>query len=372
MARPAVLPPPPPPPPVAVPARWLMAEGGGAVQYRFIRDVVQERPTSATWPVVPYGSRIGWHLLATQESDGTWPGGVLSVPKGAGVAGVGTIPAYRRLLELGWDPEAPGMSATKRLLFRLLAEDDDPTYLAELRPEGDDEDLVLRGRLLLREAAAAALAQAGYEADPRLRGAARRLVARVEVFFKSPLAQKPWVRIGNQHVLPPEVAAPSFHLLLMLGHMPQFRSEHSEFMERLFTYLTQPWPRQVAIQQVGAHLIEQPQLVLGDFLATRSALDGDMPSALAWLEAMARIGFLGRHEGWVKLLDRTLDDRDRRKVWSPPRSVVMPEQVPVWAWPVLPLSDVAPGAETTAGFSVDVTFRLALIARLAGRTLDLV
>jgi hypothetical protein len=59
-------------------------------------------------------------------------------------------------------------------------------------------------------------------------------------------------------------------------------------------------------------------------------------------------------------------------VWSPPRSVVMPEQVPVWAWPVLPLSDVAPGAEATAGFSVDVTFRLALIARLAGRTLDLV
>jgi len=50
----------------------------------------------------------------------------------------------------------------------------------------------------------------------------------------------------------------------------------------------------------------------------------------------------------------------------------MPEQVPVWAWPVLPLSDVAPGGEATTGFSVDVTFRLALIARLAGRTLDLV
>ncbi|MFN8718105.1 MAG: hypothetical protein ACK50C_14090 [Gemmatimonadaceae bacterium] len=349
-----------------------MGEAGGAVQYRLIRDVVQERPTSRTWPVVPYGSRLGWYLLATQEADGTWPGGMLAVPRGREVAGVGTIPAYRRLLELGWDPEAPGLSATKRLLFRLLAEDDDPGYLAELRPAGDDEDLVLRGRLLLREAAAAALAQAGHEADPRLRGAARRLVARVEAFFRSPLALKPWVRLGNQHVLAPEVAAPSFHLLIMLGHMPQFRSEHSEFMERLFTYLTQPWPRQAAIQQVGAHLVEQPHLVLGDFLATRSALDSDMPSALAWLEAMARIGFLDRHEGWVKLLDRTLDDRDRRKVWTPPRSVVMPEQVPVWAWPVMPLSDASVGRVPSTGFSIDVTFRLALIARLAGRAIDLV
>jgi hypothetical protein len=139
-------------------------------------------------------------------------------------------------------------------------------------------------------------------------------------------------------------------------------------MERLFTYLTQPWPRQVAIQQVGAHLIEQPQLVLGDFLATRSALDGDMPSALAWLEAMARIGFLGRHEGWVKLLDRTLDDRDRRKVWSPPRSVVMPEQVPVWAWPVLPLSDVAPSSPASQGAPSISSERLLCVRAAPGRS----
>jgi hypothetical protein len=63
-----------------------------------------------------------------QDSDGTWPGGMLSVPKGVGVIGVGTILAYRRLLELGWDPESPALSATKRLLFRLLAEDEDPSF----------------------------------------------------------------------------------------------------------------------------------------------------------------------------------------------------------------------------------------------------
>ena len=170
---------------------------------------------------VPYGSRQGWHLLMMQDSDGTWPAGMLTVPKGPELMGVGTIPAYRRLLELGWDPESPALSATKRLLFRLLAEDDDPTFLAELMPSAVDEDLIRRGRFLLREAAAAALAQAGYENDPRLRGAARRLTDRVGGYLKSPLAQKPWTRLGNQHVLPAEVAAPSFHTLLMLAHMPR-------------------------------------------------------------------------------------------------------------------------------------------------------
>lgn len=304
-----------------------------------------------------------------QDSDGTWPGGMLSVPKGVGLIGVGTILAYRRLLELGWDAESPGLSATKRLLFRLLAEDEDPSFLAELMPATDDEDLIRRGRLMLREAAAATLAQAGYEGDPRLRGAARRLTDRVGAYLRSPLAQKPWIRLGNQHVLPAEVAAPSFHTLLMLAHMPHFRSENHEVMDKLYLYLTQPWPRQQAVQQVGSHLLDQPHLVLGDFLATRNTMDSDMPSALAWLEIMARLGFLKKHEGWQRLFDRLLDDRDRKGVWHPPRSVVMPDHVPSWSWPVMPLDDASDLAEAV---SIDVTFRLGLIARLTGRVVELI
>lgn len=363
--------PPPPPAPVVVPARWLMERGGPVIQYRLMRDVLHHTPASSTWPLMPYGSRAGWNLVGLQHGDGTWEGGVLAAPAGLGLKGVGTVTAYRRLLELGWDPETPSLALAKRILFRALAQDDDPTLLGELRPSVDDEDLILRGRLILREAAAAALAQAGYEADPRLRGAARRLIDRVWVFLRSPLAQKPFVRIGNQHVLPAEAAAPSYHLLLMLAFMPQFRFENAEFMERLFTFLTAPWPRQAPMQQVGPHVVEQSHLVLGDFLATRGDLDGDMPSALAWLEIMARIGFLGRHDGWVKLLDRTLGDRDRRQVWTPPRSVAMPPEVPSWSWPMLPLSDSAAGGDAAA-LSVDVTFRLALIARLAGRALEII
>lgn len=370
--RPVFVPPPPPPSPVFVPVHWLLAHGAPAVQWRMLHEVAAPASVDHDAALLPYGSRAGWYLLGTQDRDGSWEAGQLTVPAGARLDGVGTIPAFRRLLELGWDVEAPGMLAARRVLFRLLAEDNDPTLLGELRPVDDDEDLVRRGRLLLREGAAAALAQAGFESDPRLRGAARRLVDRVDAFLRSPLAAKPWVRIGNQHVLPADVAAPSFHLLVMLAHMPQFRSEHAVFIDRLFAWLTQPWPRQAPVQQVGEHLVEQPQLVLGDFLSTRSALDGDMPSAVAWLETMARLGFLTRHEGWVKLLDRTLDDRDRRGIWTPPRSMSMPEQVPVWAWPVLPLHDRGAGDRADAdGLSADVTFRLVLIAKLAGRTLDL-
>lgn len=351
---------------------WLYKTASSSVQFRATKAFFSKAAADAGWSRVPYGSRQGWHLLLMQDGDGQWPGGMLTVPSGTTVVGVGTIPAYRRLLELGWDPDSPGLSATKRLLFRLLAEDDDPAFLAEMMPATWDDDLIRRGRLLLREAAAAALAQAGYESDPRLRGAARRLVDRVMPFLKSPLAQKPWIRIGNQHVLPPEVTAPSFHLLVMLAYMPQFRSEHHEFMDRLFRFVTQPWPRQQPMQQVGPHLLEQPHLVLGDLLPTRNAMDADMVSSLGWLEIMARLGFLKRHDGWCKLLDRLLDDRDRKQIWTPPRSVVMPEHVPVWSWPLLPLSDPDFGEASLGAFSADVTFRLALVAQLCGREIALV
>lgn len=365
---------------VNVPIGWLLRNAPAPVQYRALSELGQYRTDEARFRTVPYGSREGWHLLMQQDSDGTWPGGMLTVPSASAGGAIGTITAYRRLIELGWDPESPGLSATKRLLFRLLAEDNDPAFLAELMPAEHDDDLIKRGRLILREAAAAALAQAGYENDPRLRGAARRLTDRLGAFLKSPLSSKPWIRLGNQHVLAAEVHAPSFHTLIMLAHMPHFRSEHHEVMDRLYTYLSQAWPRQQPVQQVGTHLLDQPHLVLGDFLPTRNVMDADMPSSLAWLEIVARLGYLRKHEGWTRLLDRLLDDRDRKGVWHPPRSVVMPDQIPAWSWPSMPLATAVGAMQAGAATgpeaaldaaSVEVTFRLGLIARLAGRSVEL-
>src|SRR5207244_1329315 len=126
-----------------------------------------------------------------------WGQRMLSVPPTSkdGVEGVGMVLAIRRLLESGWDRESPPIVHSRRLLFRLLAEDNDPSWLFELKGEATDDVLLRHYRQQLREAAAATLAQAGYETDPRLRGAARRILERVAAWFKSPLCAKPWVRM---------------------------------------------------------------------------------------------------------------------------------------------------------------------------------
>jgi hypothetical protein len=283
--------------------------------------------------------------------------------------GVGTITAYRRLLEYGWDRESPPLVHARRVLFRLLAEDDDPAFLFEFGPKNKpDTDLAHRGRTILREAAAAALAQAGYEGDPRLRGAAQRILDRVDTYVRSPLAERPWVRVGNKQVLPAEAVPPSIHLITMLAHMPLFRSEHHSQVERLYGYLSRPLPRQESQQLVGNHIIAQPHLVLGDALPNRNAADADVPFALTWLELMARLQYLRRNDTWLSLYERFLDDRDRDFVWHPHRGMAMPRSANPAVWPSFPLEALASGDERWT----DVTFRLGLIARLLGRPIELV
>lgn len=283
--------------------------------------------------------------------------------------GVGTINAVRRLLEYGWELESPPLVHARRTLFRLLAEDEDPAWLFELTPKGRAEDDVVRhGRTILREAAAAALAQAGYEKDPRLRGAARRIVERLDAFLKSPLAQKPFIRVGNQHVLAPEAAPPSYYTLVMLSYMPLFRSEHYDVMDRLQQYLNQPIPRATAVSIIGKKTVEQTHLVLGDPLPHRNAADDDVPWALTWLELTARLSFLRRHEGWSKLYDRFLDNRDHDGVWRPAKGAAAPRSSNPLVWPTYPLEAHATGEACFA----DATFRLGLIARILGRPITLI
>jgi hypothetical protein len=219
-------------------------------------------------------------LLAVQQApDGTWGGGMLAVPTGKGGTfdGIGTIPAVRRLIEYGWNKDTPPLLHARRILFRLLAEDDDPSFLFELRKNGTDEDATKRGRALLREAAAATLAQAGYEGDPRLRGAARRILNRMADYLRSPLAQKPFIRQGNQHMLAAEACPPSIFAVTMLAYMPLFRAEHHREMDAMYQHLTQPQPRQEAVQLCGKQIIPVPHLVLGD----PSCSSGSLTTAIA-------------------------------------------------------------------------------------------
>ena len=310
-------------------------------------------------------------MLATlQGADGTWNHSMLTIPSARSehFEGVGTIKAVRRLLEYGWDRETPPLLLARRVLFRLLAEDEDPEWLFEFGVKGPaDEDLSRRGRAILREAAAAALAQAGYEGDPRLRGAAKRILERISTYLRSPLAQKPFIRVGNQHVLAAEAAPPSIYALMMLAYMPLFRTEHHDAMDRLYQHLSQVLPRQEPVQLCGKKVMPQPHLVLGDFLPNRNVADTDVPFAITWLELVARLGFLRRNENWSKLLDRFLDDRDHDGVWHPHKGMSVARSANPVVWPSYPLEENLSGDERWT----DITFRLGLIARIVGRTIEI-
>lgn len=359
--------------PIDFPLGWLLDHSAPAVQYRATIDVAripaQQTPAIRT---LPYAHVPALSLALAQQNDGTWGGSMLEIPsiRAHSFEGVGTITATRRLLEYGWDKDSPPLMRARRILFRLLAEDEDPAFLFELGPSRGrpDPETTHIGRTTLREAAASALAQAGYESDPRLRGAARRIVDRLAIYLRSPLAQKPWVRAGNQQVLAPEATPPSFHTLVMLAHMPLFRSEHYDVMERLFQFLSQPLPRQAAARVLGDKVIPQPHLMLGDPLPHRNAADADVPWALTWLELVARLGYMRRHEGWAKLYDRFLDDRDQDGVWHPHKGLAMPRSTNPLVWPSFPLETQHTGEERWS----DVTFRLGLIGRLAGRQINVI
>ena len=367
---PAVPPPQAPPAPVEFPLGWMLEHAPASLRFRAAAEVAR-LPANVVRELewLPLAHPPAITLALAQRPDGSWGDSMLGVPRpgAAWPEGVGTIQAVRRLLEYGWDRESPPLLRSRRLLFRLLAEDEDPAYLFEFADGATDEDLVRRGRGILREAAAASLAQAGYERDPRLRGAAQRILERVAEYLRSPLAQKPWVRVGNKQVLAAEAAPPSIYLLTMLAHMPLFCSEHWEELDRIYGYVTQPQPRQEAVQLVGDHLVEQPYLVLGDPMPHRNAVDADVPSALAWLELAARLGLLRRCEHWNKLFDRFLEDRGRDGVWHPHRGQDMPRTENPAVWPLFPLGEPGDDAAVRAA----VTFRLGLIARLSGHPIEL-
>jgi hypothetical protein len=208
----------------------------------------------------------------------------------------------------------------------------------------------------------------GYENDPRLRGAARRILERTVSYLHSPLGEKPWMRVANAHVLAPEAAPPSIYTLTMLAYMPIFRHEHFSEVERIYDTITQPLPRQDVIQLYGKKMVPQPHLIMGDVLPHRNAVEADVPFALMWLETMARLNFLRRNDGWMKLFERFVDDRDRNGVWHPHKGMDRPTTSHSWAWSTFPLDDGS-GVESKW---TDVTFRIGLIGKLLGREIELI
>jgi hypothetical protein len=362
----AAPPPPPPPPPISAAVSYLFESGDVSRQYRVATELVRiESTESPRFDTLPLSSPTALRLALTQRADAGWGGGALTLPAptGDGVQGVGLIPGLRRLLELGWDADSPPIHRARRVLFRLISEDDDPALRFEFAGSADRAQAA-RQRLLLREAAAATLAHAGLESDPRLRGAAHRLLDRVMAAVRLPSAPSPWSSQGKAALLAPDVVPPSVFFLQMLAFMPHFRSEQHRAITRLLPMLTRPVPAVDWVQKVGAQTITQPYLVAGDPLAAPHA--PDLPTTLGWLELFARLGVLRRHAPWGERFDALLAERDAGDaVWRPSATAAPPAGIDHPAW----WHTAGVGEGGRVDWSREVTFRLALIARLSGRQL---
>lgn len=298
---------------------------------------------------------------------GTWAGNLLAtgpVPS-AGILDAGTIPSYRRLLQMGYTSQMRPMRLAERILFRLLSRDEHPALYYEYEELATWEPLqgAPWARALIREAATAALAEAGHVEDPRVRGSAHTIANDVSAFLRSPLAEQPFAKPGTTPVLFNEAHPPSWSSLSMIAAMPNLRRERAGFTERLAHYLTQPMPVKPVAVQLGKRTVKPTHLLLGDPIETDGKGNAkDIPLALAFIELFIRIGGkLSEAPNAAGVLARLFADCDQHGVWAPKGLRSQPKSLNPNVFHVWPLSDEATGSHAR---QADVTFHLARLAKL--------
>jgi len=353
-----------------VPLTWLMANAGPAIRYRLATDVFpgllpQEQLLALKAEVE--ATSVVKQITKKQKDSGVWAGNLLGVTpnKTAGIKDVGTIPQYRRLVEMGLGPENRAVKLGSRLLFRLLSRDDDKKLFFEFEKYSSAEIGAEPWiREVLREAAAAALAHAGFADDPRVRGAAHRIANNVSTFLRSEAATTPLVKSGAAWVLNPTAYPPTIFSVTLLSYMPAVQRERAGLMERLGSYLAAPPPKKAFTVLAGKKLLKANFLLLGDPVHVGAAgQPDDPPLALHWAELLARIGGLQQSASFQRFWPRLLKECDSNGVWHPKNLRTLPKSSSPWAYHAFPIETDAKRPEAR---QTDVAFRMALIARLAG------
>ena len=360
-----------------VPLTWLHEAASLPIQYRTLTEVVpeqsrdMERVAVLREEIVRYKESLA--IIRKQKDTGLWGGNLLAPApsKALGWKEVGTIFQYRRLLELGWPPDGRPFRFADRFLFRLLSRDDDPSLLVEFqRAAKTDPGLGLWARSMGAQAAAAALARGAHQDDPRLRGAAHRVASDISMYLRSEVAQKPFKKAQGKTVLDPLAYPPTVFSVEMLAFMPAVQRERAGFLERLAAYFSIPTPRRAFAILAGKKTIPPLFEILGDPLhADAQGRITDVPFALYWLELLARLGIVRHVPSAAKVLARLYSETDDQGVWSPAGLRVTPKSTNPVVSHYFPLE--GPG-KSPAQRQTDVTFRLALIARLLGMPLNIV
>ncbi len=170
--------------------------------------------------------------------------------------------------------------------------------------------------------------------------------------------------MGSQTALNPEAHPPTWYSVAMIAAMPIIQRERAGFTERLGHYLAQPAPKKAFIVAIGKKTVKPQHLLLGDPIeADSKGVPKDLPLALYFIELLARIGALHTAPGATRVLGRLLKDCDESGVWNPKGLRSMPKGANKITYHFFPLEAESKAAESR---TVDVTFRLALIAKLLG------
>ena len=353
------------------PLAWLYEAASTPIQYRALTEVapvsLRDPERVAALKAAVLADKGATAIARKQKDNGLWGGNLLgyAASKVYGWKEVGTIFQYRRLIELGWDPDAHPFKLADRFLFRLLSRDEDPALLVEFqRPAKSDPGLGAWARNMSREGAAAALARAGRVEDPRLRGAAHKIASDISNYLRSELLQKPFRKQSGKTILDPTATPPTIFGVEVLAYMPAVQRERSGFVERLAAYFSTPAPKRAFFILAGRKFFKPVFELLGDPL--RADAQGhvpDVPFAVYWLELMARLGVVRQIPSASKVLARLFSECDDQGVWTPKNLRGLPKSdSPVVAhW--FPLE--GPG-KSPAQRQTDITFRLGLIARLMG------
>jgi hypothetical protein len=309
--------------------------------------------------------------IRKQRQSGVWGGNMLGLApaKSQGIRDVGTVWQYRHLLELGAIAAERAYRLADRVLYRLLSKDDAPSLLFEYQKAAKTNPaLALWARDFFREGATATLAHAGQTEDPRVRGAAHRIVTGISQFLRSELAERPIVRKGNRNILHPDAQPPTVFSVAMLAYMPSLQRERAGFSERLGHFLGQPQTKRSYVIQLGRKVVKPVFHVLGDPLRADSAGNPkDLPFALYWIELLVRLGMLETSATALRILARLFKDCDEQGVWNPKNLRTIPKSPSKLADFAFPLEL---DGKTVERRRSDVTFRLALIARLSGLDLE--
>jgi hypothetical protein len=313
------------------------------------------------------------HLARKQWQNGLWSGNMLGIAplKSQGIRDVGTVAQYRHLVELGAPQKSRSFRLAERLFYRVLSRDETPSLWFEYqKPSAGNPELKSWSRTFLREGVTCALAHAQRIEDPRVRGSAHRVISEVSQFLRSDLADAPLEKKASKHTLHPEAHPPTLFSVAMLAYMPRLQRERAGFVERLGRFLAKPPPKKSWTIQIGRKAVKPTFHFLGDPLkADKRGNTPDIPWALHWIELMVRLGLLEELPVAQQILARLLQDCDEQGVWNPKNLRAVPKgpsHLSDFAFP-LEVDCSSPERRRT-----DVTFRLALIAKLAGWNVEFV